>query len=509
MANSVLRKNEKDILANIKELTPENLEIIKDMFEKGFITRNIFENLQDNIKREPQIIDLCIKYINPKTLKGTLQYLTKGIGIDSVEFLKIANQYHPSLVAKYLKRNRIEIDGLAEVMETNPEIYKMLFSCDLYSKEEKSDIFSKSDKWVKDGNPIQYFNLGKNIRFNGREDYIKLINFYLHENTSTKAFCRKYKLNKVVFNEILTNISNEDKELGEQIKQTKERATQKYMAFMKDSIDKVINDEVTIRDILKVANGRINGWDFLNSMSFIDKEKTRPFLFKIVKEISKGNKEFDDKIDKKYDLPKIGGSNLDEMVNWFDSGKGQPIEDVSAAMGLIKGRLEYKASAQTSEEETLKKLSNKIVHDAHAFGGDATNIYKKELVENFTFLHPETKEGLHASNKNVQDACTIIKANNKTESKKLVRLLVKDIVCERIPDSEITEAYAKVKTSELQEKAKAEKIERSMDELRTIEDYIKYINSPAQEDKDMVKKQEGIHIFPVAGDWIFQDYALI
>lgn len=84
---------------------------------------------------------------------------------------------------------------------------------------------------------------------------------------------------------------------------------------MRDTIDKVVNDEVTIRDILKAANGRINGWDFLNSMSFIDKEKERPFLFKIVKEIGKGNKEYDDEIDKKYKLPKIGRSNLEEMVD--------------------------------------------------------------------------------------------------------------------------------------------------------------------------------------------------
>ena len=124
-------------------------------------------------------------------------------------------------------------------------------------------------------------------------------------------------------------------------------------------------------------------------MSFIDKEKERPFLFKIVKEIGKWNKE-----------------------------------------------------------------------------------YKKELVKNITFLHPETKEELYVSNKNIQDACIIIKANNKTESKKLVRLLVKDVVCERTTDSEITEAYEKIKMRELKEKAKFEKIERSKSGLRTIEDYV-------------------------------------
>lgn len=490
MGNSVLRKKEKEILANIQELTPENLDIIKDMFGKNFIIKTIFESLQDNIKREPQIIDLCIQYINPSTLKSTLQYLTKGTGIDSIEFLKIANQHHPGLVAKYLKRNRIEIEDLIELMETNSEIYTMLSSCDLYSKEEKNDIFGKYNKWVKDGKPIQYFNLGKNIRFRGREDYIKLINCYLHEDTSIKAFCKKYKLDREVFNEILTNISKEDKELGEQIKKSKEKATQKYMAFMETSIDKVINGETTIRDILKVANDRINGWDFLNSMSFIDQEKKVAFLFKMVKEIGRGNKEFGDEMDKKYNLSKIGGSNLDEMVNWFDSKKGQPIEDVCAAIGLIKGRLTYQNNPKTTEEETLKRLSTKLTYDVHTFGGDATDEYKKEIIEHYAFIHPETKEELHASDKKIQDACTIIKAKNKTESKQLVRLLVKDIVCGRIPDSEITEAYAEVKTRELQEKAKAEKIERSMDGLITIEDYIKYINSPVQPEEKEQKTNE-------------------
>ena len=296
--------------------------------------------------------------------------------------------------------------------------------------------------------------------------------------------------NREVFNEILTNISKEDKELGEQIKKSKEKATQKYMAFMETSIDKVINGETTIRDILKVANDRINGWDFLNSMSFIDQEKKVAFLFKMVKEIGRGNKEFGDEMDKKYNLSKIGGSNLDEMVNWFDSKKGQPIEDVCAAIGLIKGRLTYQNNPKTTEEETLKRLSTKLTYDVHTFGGDATDEYKKEIIEHYAFIHPETKEELHASDKKIQDACTIIKAKNKTESKQLVRLLVKDIVCGRIPDSEITEAYAEVKTRELQEKAKAEKIERSMDGLITIEDYIKYINSPVQPEEKEQKTNE-------------------
>ena len=143
--------------------------------------------------------------------------MTKGIGIDRVEFLKKASQYYPGLVAKYLKRNKLDTKWLIEIMKKNSEIYKMLISCDLYSSDEKNEIFSQSDKWIKDGKPIQYFNLGGNIKFNGREDYIKLVNLYLHEDTSTKAFCRKYKLDRTTFNTILANISKEDNELGEQI----------------------------------------------------------------------------------------------------------------------------------------------------------------------------------------------------------------------------------------------------------------------------------------------------
>ena len=54
------------------------------------------------------------------------------------------------------------------------------------------DLREQLNKLLSDAQGLS--NLGKNIKFNGREDYIKLINFYLQEDTSTKAFCRKYKL---------------------------------------------------------------------------------------------------------------------------------------------------------------------------------------------------------------------------------------------------------------------------------------------------------------------------
>ena len=486
-----LQKNEKNILANIEELTPENFEIIKDMFERGFTTSHIFNSLQENIKRDPRIVDLCIKYISPQTLKSTLGFLTKGINIDKIEFLKNASMYHPDLVAKYLKRNKIDVNSLSEIMEINPEIYEMLFSCDLYSREEKNNIYARSDKWMKDGEPIQYFKLAKNVKFRGREDYLKLIDLYIYEDDSTKKFCKKYRLDREKFNKILKIVSDEDKELSEQVKQVKERATQKYISLMKETVERVVKGETTIGELLKLANGRINGWDFINSKSFIDHDEYRELLFKMVEEINKGNKESKvDKFDKKYELPMIGRMNMDQLAKWFDNDKNQPVENVYQALGLIKGRLQYEQT-NNEREKNLKILSDIFLDTAHEYGSDFSDEYKKQWVGHTHFLRPGTKEELYVTEKNVQDANAIIKANKKAPSKKLVKALVKDVLTGEITESEIIESYEKVKSEELKEKAKIEKREQRMEGLRTIDDYIKFINTPIQEqDKEKEGKQQ-------------------
>ena len=491
MEKPKLQKNEKNILASINELTPENFEIIKNMFERGFPTSHIFNSLQENIKREPQIVDLCIKYISPQTLKSTLGFLTKGINIDKIEFLKKASMYYPDLVAKYLKRNQIDVSSLNEIMEINPEIYKMIFSCDLYSREEKNNIYAKSDKWMRDGEPIQYFKLAKDLRFRGREDYLKLIDLYIYEDNSTKKFCKKYRLDREIFNKVLKIVSAEDKEISEQIEQVKERATQKYIFFMKESIERVIKGKVTIGELLKLANGRINGWDFINSKSFIDNDEYKELLLKMLEEINNGDKDSKvDKFDKKYELPRIGRMNMDQLAEWFDNDRNQPVEDVCQALGLIKGRLQYE-QVNTEREKNLKILSAIFLDKAHEYGSDFSDKDGKQWVGHTYFLKHGTNEELYVTEKSIQDAKIIIKSNKKVPSRKLMKRLVKDVLTGEITEGDITESYEKVICEELKEKAKIEKREQSMEGLRTIDEYIEFINTPMKEqDKEKEEEQQ-------------------
>ena len=72
-----------------------------------------------------------------------------------------------------------------------------------------------------------------------------------------------------------------------------------------------------------------------------------------------------------------------------------------------------------------------------------------------------------------------------------MKALVKDVLTGEITESEIIESYEKVKSEELKEKAKIEKREQRMEGLRTIDDYIKFINTPIQEqDKEKEGKQQ-------------------
>ena len=264
MSKGNIYKNIKAFLTNITELTPENLIEIEKIFKSDIQTRQIFTALPEGIRTDPKIIELCIKYINPGSLKTTLNYITQATDMDSIEFLKRANQYHPSLVAKYLKRNRIEVIDLIELCKINPEIESMLVSCDLYTQDEKDKIYAFSSKWIKDGEPAQYLELSQNVRFSGREDYVRLAQAYIDEDSSLVKFCTKYQIDKSKFTKVLDMLASENKDLKVQIEQVKERASQRYMGLMAEIVDKVVAGETTIHEVLRTAEGRIDGWDLLN-----------------------------------------------------------------------------------------------------------------------------------------------------------------------------------------------------------------------------------------------------
>ena len=472
-------KKEKETLANITELTPENLQVIKGLFDIGISTRQIYLNLPATVRTEPEIIELCAKHINQGTLKSTLDLIVEQTGMERVAFLKIANKYHPGLVSKYIKRNKVEIERLSEFTEDNPELYKIIASSEAYSQEEKNKFFATSPKWMKKGQPVQYIQLAPNVQFAGRDDYLKLVQAYLAEDSSMVKFCRKYQIDKGDFNKVLDILAGEDKTLSEQIGQVKERASQRYMALMTDFVGKVVDDELSIDEILNAAAGRINGWDFLNSASFTSKEQHHKLLQKMLTEISAGKKDTPtDKIDSQYSLPQIGRSSMEQLSRWFDTGKKQPIEDIYNALGMIHGRVAYIYGDD-------KRKSFAFVKRAKTYGGDVSDT---RILSSF-FEDPKTKQRIDITEKNLQDALTIIKANKKVPSHKLAILIIKDIVYGRIPESKITEAYRIVKTKELQEKAKQAERERSMAKLTCVDDYISYINNSTTEQENEHSKE--------------------
>ena len=472
MAN--IYKREKEILNKMTELTPQNVEIINQMFENKISARQIYSNLSETVKKDPQIIEILIKNINPASLKSTLKLITEETEISRFEFLKMASKYHPVLVAKYIRINKLEVDEIIEIIpqdrRENEEIYKVIESSKIYSQEEKNKIYANSSNWVKDGKAIQYIEIAPNIQFQGRDDYVKLVEMYLNEDVSTQKFCNKYKIDKNAFNKVLDILSTEDKKLREQIDTTREKASQRYMAFMTDLVEKVINGEITIKEVLNTSGTRINGWDFLNSLSFTTKEQHVNLLRKMIEEINLDyrNKQ-QDEMDTKYKLDKIGGFSMEELAKWFDTQKGQPVEDIYNALGMIKGRLDYMDS-----EWEHKKMARIFFKYAKTYGGD----FSKEVIDQTFFENPDNNEKHYISEKNIQDALTILKANNKVASHRLTKLVIKDIIYGKISEDEINEAYRIVQTRKLEEKEKNIRKQKRLAKLKNIDEYINYINSP-------------------------------
>ncbi len=138
-----------------------------------------------------------------------------------------------------------------------------------------------------------------------------------------------------------------------------------------------------MQQILNTSGTRINGWDFLNSLSFTTKEQHVNLLRKMIEEINLDyrNKQ-QDEIDTKYKLDKIGGFSMEELAKWFDTQKGQPAEDIYNALGMIKGRLDYMDS-----EWEHKKMARIFFKYAKTYGGD----FSKEVIDQtFSTISPCT-----------------------------------------------------------------------------------------------------------------------
>ena len=263
-------------------------------------------------------------------------------------------------------------------------------------------------------------------------------------------------------------------------KQTKQKASQRYMLFMEDFVDRVIRGETTIEQVMNISKGNITGWDFLNCNSFISAEKAEQLILKMISELaSKVRNLKKDDLDEKYALPRPNVS-LEELGKWFDQGKGQPIEDIRCALGKIRGRVEFTSHGQNIPQ---KAMAYRLENDAKV---QLSDVIPSKIIG--SFFEIDKKSRLTITTKTLQDALTIIKAHNKIPTHKLALLLSKDILFGKIPQSEIDAAYYVTKTQELQEKGKVEKRERKMANLRTVDEYITYINTPQQENE---QQQEG------------------
>ena len=135
-----------------------------------------------------------------------------------------------------------------------------------------------------------------------------------------------------------------------------------------------------------------------------------------------------------------------------------------------------------------KMLSQALLKTSKLYGGD----FSTERIKNTFFENPETKARKDISNKNVQDALAILQANNKIPSYRLTMSLIKDIAYDKISENEINESYRIVKTRELKEKGKIEKRKRGMANLKNIDEYINYINSPQAELENQQGEREDI-----------------
>ena len=253
------------------------------------------------------------------------------------------------------------------------------------------------------------------------------------------------------------------------------------MAFMAGVIDQVVAGETTIGEVLQISGGRINGWDFLNSSSFIDKEKSEQIVIQMISEIDKENKAVRRrKMDTRYNLPQC---SMEFLSKWFDTGNGQPIEDIYNGLGILRGRAEF----SSKDNKVQKAISYQLEKEAKLFGGDVSI---SRIVG--SFFEPDKNTRLTITDKTLQDALTVIKASRRVPSHKLAIYISKDILQGKLPESQVNEAYRIVKERELQEKGKQERRQRNMAHLKTVDEYIAYVNIPQLEQENEQQQEDDV-----------------
>lgn len=282
---------------------------------------------------------------------------------------------------------------------------------------------SQTSFWEGDEGTKQYFHLANGLKLQGRDDYRKLVDAYLKENTSISKFCSRYRIDPPkAFENVLTRFEEEDPELKEQISKVKTSVQQKYLSAMKSLITDILSGETTV-DASIQAIPSINAYDFLKAKSYLDPDDYKQLLEQMGSEI--GIPEFTESRREEdaygVEFPCIGNVSIETLNQWF-SQKDTDNPGHDAWVGLQDFLKACKVDIGNCY--CTPPIRKKLLSTVSAF---AQRLDIDQLLNDLSFKL-ENGQFKKPTNENIQDAIEYLTATNKYICQKNMKCVLKSIV---------------------------------------------------------------------------------
>lgn len=490
MARVVLQKDEKTLLNDLSFPTPKNIQMICEMIDNGKSLIQIWRLLNDNFKTNLEIQIAFIKQVNVHSFSSICQFLQEEGGLSPEAFYALLKEHNPSFFEDCIRLDKMptnikkqaiietpefakhltEKDPIKEILDRQPKIARYLsdkipHTIDILG----TNGISQTSFWEGDKGTKQYFHLANGLKLQGRDDYRKLVDAYLQENTSIFEFCSHYMIDPPkAFENVLTRFEEEDPELKEQISKVKTSVQQKYLSAMKNLIADILSGKTTI-DASIQANPSINAYDFLNAKSYLDLDDYIQLMEQMGSEI--GIPEFTESRREEdaygVEFPCIGNVSIETLIQWF-SQKDTDNPGHDTWVGLKEFLKTCKVNLGTAY--CIPPLEKKLLSTISAF---AQRINVDQLLNDLSFKL-ENGQFRRPTNENIQDAIEYLTARNKYICQKNMKCVLKSIVQGSLTKETILQVEKEKKSNVLPNDTRhQEKLEKAS----TLDEYIACVST--------------------------------